>query len=194
MSELNIENFPEACFYKEHNEGFLSSYFRCKSMILDYKAGKEEDINFFVNPFLKLIEYALKEMDYQKAYLIPIPSSKSYNDKNFRNKPSPHPNDPEFNRDDRNMIFCKKLKEKSQNLKCKNFILRKTGKKQKQRYETKQHKESFIRNDSVQMNEKYLFILMDDVYRSGGTTNGAMEFLQDHYPNAEIIILCLSKA
>ena len=195
MSNLKIEHFTSARFDKEQGYGFLFNYWDNERIIWDYKAGVDRDIERLVTPFLKLINHAMNEKDFENAYLIPVPSSKRFDDPNFNKEPSTNPYDPSKNRDNRNTIFCQKLSTHNSHLSCKNILKRKKEKKSKERKDAEWHKKSFkTLTPDIRLKKEFLFIVVDDVRTHGGSTEGVVKFLKQHFKKATIIVLCIAQA
>lgn len=199
MSQFKIENYPDACFNKEKEYGFLCLHWNNRGSILDYKAGSDEVIDRFVTPFLKLIDYTmkytLKEKCFENAYLIPVPSSKRFDDSSFNTEPSTNPYKSAKNRDNRNTIFCQKLSEQNSNLSCMDILKRIKGKEARKSKDAEWHKKSFEQlNSNIGLEKEFLFIVVDDVRTKGNTTEGVRQFLKQHFKEATIVVLCIAQA
>ncbi len=212
MHPLQIPNFPTASFDKNKSIGWLHSYYPYtyvssgsitynkwrdtgSNNILDYKEGHDDHISFYVDPFLVLVEYVLKFLNFNNGYLVPTPSSKSFNDPNFNHEYIGKKDSERINRDNRNDIFCKKLSEKSNKILYKNIVRRKEGKEEKINKSSDWHKESFEIDQSIKFESNFsdLIIIVDDIITTGDTTQGLLDFLKEEIPNASYVRLFLGK-
>ncbi len=208
---LKIDKFPHAQYDSKTKIGFLAYYYPSAALrdkildeddwrynslspeILNYKEGKNADIEFFVGPFLKLIHYAMTDAKVDEAFLVPIPSSMAVNDPRFSTMPRQKSVRGNRNRDNRNSIFCSLLSVADGSLKVADNLVRTKTKPEKVAWGAKQHTESMkLRAVSALPHGKIALITIDDVRTDGGTSSGAHRILKEAYPQAIIISLTIA--
>lgn len=210
-----IDNFPHAQYSAKTQSGFLCLYYPHDAVregkldpeewrnrtyspnILNFKEGRDTDLEYFVPLFLKLIEHVMNLEKVEMAHLIPLPSSIAYNDPKYSRKPRVKTEKNSRNRDDRNSVFCNLLSAKDSRLRTLDILIRKTGKKEKVTWTAEQHEKSFgihFQPESKSISSGNLFILVDDVATHGGTLEGAAKVLQKQFAGAKIVALSLAQS
>lgn len=204
---LNIPNFPHAHYDPETRTGYLCLYYPSNSIdkslwryesysaeILNYKEGQEAHIQFFVDPFLQLIEYALAVEWATRATLVPAPSSTKFDAPEFSRVPMQKSSANKRNRDDRNLVFCNQLSLKNNNLQTLEIIRRSKGKPRKAAWNAATHAASVqVKPGQARINKDTPTIVVDDVITNGGTMDGMRIVIQKAYPETTIIRLALAK-
>lgn len=209
MKSQNLDN--ELSFYDEEKKvGWLFtytpySYVRDKTMpssqwnstnsplILRYKEGKIVDIRKLATPMLELINTVLEVEGYERAFLVPVPTSIPKGSSKYSTKPSPQ-GGTRKNRDNRNILFCEYLAEKDPRLQAKEILERANEKQEKDKWSAEEHARSLELNGDLLPSEVDIpYILIDDLRTDGGTLEGCKRVLSDHVDPALIIQLSVAK-
>jgi hypothetical protein len=212
MKKINIAGYPHAAFYEQNKVGYLAFYYShgavkegtldenswrygsYSSKILDFKEGHDKDIQFFVPPFCDLLRQ-VESGRFNHVYLIPVPTSIRWNDPRFTHFPRKGPSG--RNRDDRNIIFCKKISIEDSRYEAADLLRRKKSKPPKGKWKKEDQKGSLeFKPGGLQIQDApdNLLVLVDDVYTSGGTIAGARLLLEEKYPKSEVIALTIGRS
>lgn len=207
---LKINQYPHAYFNSKSGEGWLLYYYPWDAVtdghiskeqwrresyspeILNFKEGKLKDIEFFVKPFLQLIQFA-RLSNNGPAYLIPIPSSTAKNDPNYSLKPFQKGTGNRKNRDDRNTVFCNLIAAEDSTLGVADVLTRIENKPEKAVWTEELHARSLEVNTHGFLNESTFatLVLVDDIKTKGGTLAGAKNRLSKIFPKANIISMTI---
>jgi phosphoribosylpyrophosphate synthetase len=164
--------------------------------ILNYKVGKEKDIQLFVRPFLQMVDQVLTIENASEAHLVPMPSSRSPNNPDFSGRPRSTSSSGARNRDDRNLVFCKFLTQygSSHPLYLADVISRKHDKPEKAKWDFRQQANSFeMLEEHINFRQSSVVILVDDVFTTGGTFKGAKLLFNKIQKSVPVICLALGK-
>jgi predicted amidophosphoribosyltransferase len=201
---LDILNYPHASFDIDSGCGFLCHYYpyspnptkdqldqeawknkTYSGEILNFKEGQDRSISYFVEPFAKLIEFAIEHCKESPAVLVPVPSSVSKDDSAFSNIPYDKKTmSKRKNRDNRLEIFCKKLVQAKTklHLETKPIILRKTSKTEKTKGINLQQKtlDFVAKFKELKTSSMRIYVLIDDVETTGNTFNECVNLLKEN--------------
>ncbi|OQA61467.1 MAG: hypothetical protein BWY41_00147 [Candidatus Atribacteria bacterium ADurb.Bin276] len=162
------------------------------SAILDYKAGKDHHLDFFVSPFISLIEEIIRIENIGKIILVPLPSSKPKFNKDYRITPN-EDNDPKKNRDDRNLVFCEKVSKVREDWQSIELIERIKLKDSKNQRSIEQQLSTLSINSIEHITQNTTIILMDDVYTSGGTMKASKMLIKKSLGDIKMIGVVLGR-
>jgi hypothetical protein len=214
MKKLNIDGFPEAIFDPQSRTGYLCSYYLHKTMdndqwrstyspeILNFKEGSDAAINYFVRPFVELINQVLVMHGHRRAILIPVPSSIAKSDPSFSSVPYNKAKMPtRKNRDDRCQLFVEKIVRSfgvENYVTSTELVVRRKTKAEKRNRSVKEQLDTLeLVVDEVEKiddQSDILFILIDDVQTSGGTFKAVEELLCKQFVNAKVLSLSIAKS
>ncbi|MBI4405170.1 MAG: hypothetical protein HY537_13495 [Deltaproteobacteria bacterium] len=212
--KIQIERFPHAQYDKSTKRGFLCYYYPYDAVkektldaslwrdesyspeILNFKEGRDADIDYFVRPFLQILYQSLKIEKISSAILIPLPSAIPHNSPKFSTIARDKTKRDARNRDNRNSIFCSLLSARDSQFQTLDILIRVKPKKEKEEWTAQQHAQSmevrYFSDTSVSLNSA--LVLVDDVCTKGHTSDGAKLILSEHFPGVSILSLSLGQS
>lgn len=148
--------------------------------ILDFKEGKDHNIEYWIDPFKALLKHVFTTEKLESALLVPVPSSMPKTDPRYNMKPKPKPaQKDDRNRDDRLIIFCSKICGSHSKLRPAELIERTKYKKEKLSLSVEDHVKTLkLANAASNLGSFSTAILVDDVRNDGNTFEACEEVLR----------------
>jgi hypothetical protein len=205
---LKITKFPHAEYNHDDLIGFLCEYYAYpigqqiitqtqwrndswSGSVLDYKDGTDAGIQFFLKPYMALVEHVVRKHSADYAYVVPVPASVPEDDPAYRRTPKTQRGE---SRDDRNDVFCELLHDNHDYLINARILKRADAKPKKVRWSPEQHAASMrIRTNKVDISDGSIIVLVDDVTTAGGTIYGAKQLLSERFDPDQIVMLPIAK-
>lgn len=208
MVEFNIQGFEPQYDAKE-KIGWLCKYYPHDAVksgeidldvwrnetyspkILDFKEGRDADIQFFIEPMIQLIDEICKtEAIEENVLLIPVPSSLPKLHPEF--KDTPRRKGEKRNRDDRNEVFCKMISCSKSNWSTIPLLARIKEKQPKQQWTVDQQ------FNSLKFDERCRGLLLqtpcflvDDVTTKHHTFQGAKRRILEEEPTSKVFCVAI---
>ena len=211
LIDLEIPSFPEAAFDTDDKVAHLGRYIvhskremygiseteyrsSISPRVLNYKAGKEASIRYFVQPMASLI-LAVNGLDghsFKNPLVVPVPSSTAIDDVSFSTVPrGMNRNFPQKNRDDRNSLLGQKLAETLE-MEYAEAVFRSVTKQQKDHMPPEAQLETLGSRRTGKKGLDAIF-LIDDVYTFGNTIESVRMNLRQRQPGVPILAFVIAR-